>query len=218
MTTKKAIAFGKYEFSEGDSFMMPSTAKRVRIIAITQDTGQVYVTLRYGEAAPELMRAEVFAYYVTSNVYVPNVLPKYQIGNRFVQNYNNQTLEILAISPSIGSASQQYVYFCTLQDENGNFTYVAIEELYFSRMMQIDNAGPAELPKPVIPPGTELPEVTLYDKDVIYPPCPTEPCTPDPCQPIPPEPTPEGTAVMQVLDEGGNVTNEVPLEWKPSTP
>lgn len=160
---REAIQFGEYEFMAGDKFQLSEHMEKIHIVDIVKDSGKIFVVLRYGKNNPELVDARRFAYYIVNNVFQPAVEPKYKKGQRFVHQYNNNTVHILAISPAVAGQNNEFVYFCALVSEDGSFAYINVDESYFDRLSEVD-VPELSFPEPEIPDDAVLPEVVMYIK------------------------------------------------------
>lgn len=158
----ESILFGEQALSVGDQLAIGRNDKRITILDITQDAEQVYVVVKYGNGKPVLLQAEQLVYALQQGVFSEVESPKYEVGNRYVHQFNNTTVEILYASPIAGSSNNEFAYFVSLLDEDGTYSYGSVEESYFESLVPLEYEED-ELPVIEIPEGTELPPV-IYVK------------------------------------------------------
>ena len=127
----EAIIFGEHSLKVGDELTLAANLKPIRILDITKDEEDIYVVLKYGEGTPTLIKAGELAYAIQNNIYQPIQKPLLSIGDRFVHQFNNNTVEVLAISPAVGTTTNEFVYFCSLVAEDGSYAYISVDESYF---------------------------------------------------------------------------------------
>lgn len=161
---KEVITWDDKEFSIGDSFSVQGDYRVLTIIDMFKDYPKTYVVLKYHTYDPELWDAEHFAYCVDEEHFVEIQEPEHEIGDRFVHQYNNTTVEVLGIAPRT-SVNGERMYFVLFLNDRGLASFNTVGGNYLNACIPLGKEKNPGIPKLEFPEGVEFPSVSYNKKD-----------------------------------------------------
>src|SRR5690606_38316843 len=88
---------------------------------------------------PFLLEAHEFAHYVDAGFFQKRTTPAYKKGDTFIHQYNNNTVEVIDVSPMPSESG--YIYFVVLVESNGYFYYSTVDENYLANCIKREDTG-----------------------------------------------------------------------------
>lgn len=156
------IKFDKYEFGMGQKFYAEADPGTITLLHCQIDHSVQYVLLGYDFQEPTVMLANEFANYVVNKVYIPftAIEPAYKVGNRFIQQGNDDTIHILGISERKSHDYDDVKYFVAIVSKlTKTLTYTTVNEeflkvscLPWEEVYDTEPIVPIPEPEPTWPP------------------------------------------------------------------
>lgn len=149
------ITFDAYSFEVGQTFYVHQDAGTITLVDAFYLDDEPFVTLRYDKEDPEVMKANVFANYITTGVYIPsaNVESFAKPGDRFIHSSTNSTISIVTVSPRISEDVNTLKYFVSMINARGVVSYTVLDERYLQACIPYEltvDGTVKKLPQPVM--------------------------------------------------------------------
>lgn len=157
MTEK--LVWGEEMCFAGDTYSVPNTHEVITVLDMLEDNGKAYVVLKQHSSNPELWEARDFAYYVESGYFTRTTTPVHEVGDRFTHNYNNDTVEVIAVAPSVSSLGERHYYVMLINDQ-GEYMFTDVNETYLNNCIPMTKAEEGKIERPLVPIDAEFPKVS----------------------------------------------------------
>lgn len=157
----EVIKWGAHAYEAGDTFSLANDHRAITILDMFEDNAKAYVVLKFHSYNPEMWPADLFAYCVETGYFKKTQEPLYSKGDRFTHQYNNDTIEVLSVAPSVSVTGVRY-YFVLMIDGLGGTEFVTLDETYLSNCIMQPKISNEGIEKPIVPIGAVFPSVSYH--------------------------------------------------------